>query len=91
MEYSALTLLKRVGYKDMFNYLYTHHYKDSISYEEIVDLDSRQRQFYEEIIVSQTEEVFRMHHIDQEKDLVVVASDIFRSLYSNRNPSNSLK
>ena len=91
MEYSALTLLKRVGYKDMFNYLYTHHYKDKLSYEEIVNIDSQQRRFYEEIILSQTEEVLQMHYVDGEKDLVDVASTIFKSLYSNRYPSTSLK
>jgi len=91
MEYSALTLLKRVGYKDMFNYLYTHHYKDTLPYEDIVDIDSRQRRFYEQIIISQTEELLQVYPVDEEKDLVAVASAIFKSLYSNRNPSTSLK
>tara|TARA_Y100001938_G_C8086320_1_gene432286 strand:+ start:2487 stop:2762 length:276 start_codon:yes stop_codon:yes gene_type:complete len=91
MEYSALTLFKRVGYKDMFNYLYTHHYKDTLPYEDIVNLDSQQRRFYEEIILSQTEEILQLHHVDEEKDLVVVASAIFKSLYSKRHPSTSLK
>ena len=85
MEYSALTLFKRVGYKDMFNY------KDTLPYEDIVNLDSQQRRFYEEIILSQTEEILQLHHVDEEKDLVVVASAIFKSLYSKRHPSTSLK
>ena len=90
MELTILSLLKKIGYKDIFNYLYSSKYKDSLSFEEITSLDAKQRTFYDDLIISQPEEAMEILDLStfpNEEDPVVLASELFLNLYSKPNVS----
>jgi hypothetical protein len=90
MEITILSFLRRIGYKDIFNYLYSTQYKDSLCFEEITRLDSKQRTFYDNLIIRQPEEVMEVLDLSsfpEEEDPVVLASELFLKLYSNPNLS----
>ena len=92
METTILSFLRRIGYKDIFNYLYSTKYKDSLSFEEITSLDSQQRRFYDQLIISQPEEVMEaldLSSFPEGEDPVILASDLFLKLYLK--PNHSLK
>ena len=90
MEITILSFLRRIGYKDIFNYLYSTQYKDSLCFEEIARLDSDQRNFYDNLIIRQPEEVMEVLDLSsfpEEEDPVVLASELFLKLYSKPNLS----
>jgi len=92
MEITILSFLRRIGYKDIFNYLYSTQYKDSLSFEEITSLDSKQRRFYDKLIIIQPEEVMEVLDLSsfpEDEDPVILASELFLKLYSK--PDVSLK
>ena len=90
METTIQSFLRRIGYKDIFNYLYSTKYKDSLSFEEITNLDFQQRRFYDDLIITQREEVMEvldLSSLSEDEDPVVLASEIFLKLYSQPNAS----
>ena len=85
MQTTILSFLKKVGYKQIFNYLYSSQYKDSISFEDIISLDNKHRRFYDELIISQPEEameVLDFTSFKKEEDPVILAAELFLKLYS---------
>tara|TARA_R100001594_G_scaffold148528_1_gene203948 strand:- start:916 stop:1179 length:264 start_codon:yes stop_codon:yes gene_type:complete len=84
METTALSLLKKVGYKDIFNYLYTIKYKDQMSFEQIIQADYDQRKFFENLFITVPESVCEPLSLPTEGDPVVIAAQIFHDLYSNQ-------
>lgn len=85
MQTTILSFLKKVGYKQIFNYLYSSQYKDSLRFEEIISLDAKHRKFYDELIISQREEVMEVLDFTSFKegeDPIILASELFLKLYS---------
>lgn len=85
MQTTILSFLKKVGYKQIFNYLYSSQYKDSLPFEEIISLDSKHRRFYDDLIISHREEAMEVLDFTcfkEGEDPVILAAELFLKLYS---------
>ena len=84
METTALNLLKKVGYKDIFNYLYTNQYKDQMPFEKIIQADYDQRKFFETLLSTTPESVDKTVIVPDDSNPVALAAQVFQNLYSNQ-------
>ncbi len=88
LDHSSLNLIKTVGYKNIFNYLYSTIYKDSLPFKEIEAKDGEYRRFFENLIIECPEESLKLVTIDLSQDPTAVASSLFLELYSNHSKQN---
>ena len=85
LDCSSLNLIKNVGYKNIFNYLYSTKYKDSLSFEEIQARDREYRRFFEKLMVEYSEESLKLVWVGDAQDPTEIASSLFLELYSNHS------
>ena len=85
LDHSSLNLIKTVGYKNIFNYLYSTKFKDSLPFEEIEANDAKYRRFFENLIIESPEESLKLVTVDLHQDPTAVAASLFLELYSNHS------
>ena len=90
MDSSGLNLLKKVGYKNIFNYLYTTKYKDHLFFDEIQSLDAKYRHFFECLLRECPEEALVAIHIKENQDPTEAGALFFLDLYSRHYSSSGV-
>ena len=76
----TVELLKKVGYKQVFNFLYSSTYRNHLSSDDIMTLDLKYRKAFDEIIVNSPEAPSVKVTVADGDDLIAVAAQTFLNI-----------